>query len=318
MSTVTTTAKKLVEVHRYGSRHWVGDGFPVRNLIPGNTVGERLSPFLLLDYAGPENFPPTDTPRGVGEHPHRGFETVTIVYDGVVAHRDSTGSGGIIGPGDVQWMTAASGIVHEEMHEKNWAKQGGRFHAIQLWVNLPAAHKMSAPGYQTLLNKDIPSVALDGGAGRLRVIAGEFKDISETMLASWRSPFGEAEGSHGPRGIRGPAKTLTPVHLYDVRLRAGHRAEITVPAGFNAAIFVLQGEVTVNGSGPAKEAELARFDRTGERIQIETKADTILLVLAGEPIEEPVARYGPFVMNTQQEIVQAVHDYQAGRMGHLG
>ena len=301
MSTAAATAKKNLGVHRYGSRHWVGDGFPVRNLIPGDGVGEQLSPFLLLDYAGPENFPPTDTPRGVGEHPHRGFETVTIIYDGVVAHRDSTGSGGIIGPGDVQWMTAASGIVHEEMHEKEWAKKGGAFHAIQLWVNLPKAHKMSKPGYQTLLNRDIPSVELARGAGHLRVIAGEFNGTSETM----------------PRSIRGPAKTFTPVHLYDVRVKAGHRADITVPAGFNAAVFVLQGEASVNGSGPVKEAELARLDRSGERITIEAGADTILLVLAGEPIEEPVARYGSFVMNTQQEIVQAVHDYQAGRMGHL-
>jgi redox-sensitive bicupin YhaK (pirin superfamily) len=293
MNTATAATKKLIEVHRYGSRHWVGDGFPVRNLIPGDGVGEQLSPFLLLDYAGPTYFPPTGTPRGVGEHPHRGFETVTIVYEGMVAHRDSAGNAGVIGPGDVQWMTAASGIVHEEMHERAWAKTGGTLHAIQLWVNLPKTHKMSKPGYQTLLNGEIPSVDLDGGAGRLRVIAGEF------------------------RGVKGPARTFTPVHLYDLRVKAGHRAEVTVPAGFNTAVFVLQGEVSIKGSGPVKEAELARFDRTGERIVIEATADTILLVLAGEPINEPVARYGPFVMNTQQEIVEAVHDYQAGRMGHL-
>jgi redox-sensitive bicupin YhaK (pirin superfamily) len=297
----TGPVKQVVEVHRHGSAHMVGDGFPVRNLIPGDGVGEQLSPFLLLDYAGPAYFPPTDVPRGVGEHPHRGFETVTIVYEGVVAHRDSTGSGGIIGPGDVQWMTAASGIVHEEMHEKAWAKKGGTLHAIQLWVNLPKAHKMSTPGYQTLLNADIPTVELDGGAGRLRVIAGEFRGTSETM----------------PRGIRGPAKTFTPIHLYDVRMKAGHRADITVPAGFNTAVFVLQGGVSINGSGPVKEAELARLDRSGERIAIEARVDTILLVLSGEAIHEPVVRYGPFVMNTQQEIVQAITDYQAGRMGHL-
>jgi hypothetical protein len=293
MNHAVMSDKKVVEIHRYGSRHWVGDGFPVRNLIPGNTVGEQLSPFLLLDYAGPENFSPTDTPRGVGEHPHRGFETVTIVYDGVVAHRDSTGSGGVIGPGDVQWMTAASGIVHEEMHEKEWAKKGGAFHAIQLWVNLPAAHKMSSPGYQTLLKTDIPVVELDGGAGRLRVIAGEF------------------------RGIKGPAKTFTPVHLYDVCVKAGHAAEIAVPAGFNTAVFVLQGGVSVNGSGHAQEAELVQLDKSGELLVLKAPADTILLVLSGEPIEEPIARYGPFVMNTKAELVQAVNDYQAGKMGHL-
>jgi redox-sensitive bicupin YhaK (pirin superfamily) len=293
--------KEVVSVHRHGSAHMVGDGFPVRNLIPGDDIGEQLSPFLLLDYAGPAYFPPTDTPRGVGEHPHRGFETVTIVYEGVVAHRDSTGSGGVIGPGDVQWMTAASGIVHEEMHEKAWAKKGGTLHAIQLWVNLPKAHKMSAPGYQTLLNEQIPSVDLGGGAGRLRVIAGEFRGTSAAM----------------PRGIRGPAKTFTPIHLYDMRVNAGHRADITVPAGFNTAVFVLQGAASVNGSGPVKEAELARLEKVGERIVIDAKTDTILLVLSGEAIHEPVARYGPFVMNTQQEIVQAITDYQAGRMGHL-
>ena len=293
MTTTTVVDKKVVEIHQYGSRHWVGDGFPVRNLIPGSTVGEQLSPFLLLDYAGPEQFAPTDRPRGVGEHPHRGFETVTIVYDGVVTHRDSTGSGGVIGPGDVQWMTAASGIVHEEMHEKEWAKKGGAFHAIQLWVNLPRAHKMSSPGYQTLLKADIPVVNLASEAGYLRVIAGEFQ------------------------GIKGPAKTFTPVHLYDVRVKAGATAEVTVPSSFNAAVFVLQGATSVNGSELVKEAELARFDRTGERIIIVAKTDTTLLVLAGEPIDEPVARYGPFVMNTKAELVQAVNDYQAGKMGHL-
>lgn len=293
MTTTTVVDKKVVEIHRYGSRHWVGDGFPVRNLIPGNSVGEQLSPFLLLDYAGPEHFAPTDQPRGVGEHPHRGFETVTIVYDGVVAHRDSTGSGGVIGPGDVQWMTAASGIVHEEMHEKEWAKHGGSFHAVQLWVNLPSTHKMSSPGYQTLLGQTIPTVELAGGTGYLRVIAGEF------------------------RGTKGPATTFTPVHLYDVRLKAGSTVEITAPSSFNTGIFVLQGEISINQSGPVKEAELARLDQAGERITIVAAADTSLLVLAGEPINEPVARYGPFVMNTKAELVQAVNDYQAGKMGHL-
>lgn len=293
MTTTTIVDKKVVEIHQYGSRHWVGDGFPVRNLIPGDSVGEQLSPFLLLDYAGPENFSPTDKPRGVGEHPHRGFETVTIVYDGVVAHRDSTGSGGVISSGDVQWMTAASGIVHEEMHEQEWAKQGGAFHAIQLWVNLPRAHKMSRPGYQTLLGQTIPAVELAGGAGHLRVIAGEFQ------------------------GVKGPAKTFTPVQLYDVCLKAGSTAEIIVPPDFNTGVFVLQGNVSVNGSGPVKEAELVRLDRTGARITIVASTDTMLLVLAGEPINEPVARYGPFVMNTKAELVQAVNDYQAGKMGHL-
>lgn len=286
-------AKEVAEVHRHGSAHMVGDGFPVRNLIPGDGVGEQLSPFLLLDYAGPAYFPPTARPRGVGEHPHRGFETVTIVYEGMVAHRDSTGNAGVIGPGDVQWMTAASGIVHEEMHEKQFSKKGGSLHAIQLWVNLPKAFKMSKPGYQTLLKEQIPVVELDGGAGRLRVIAGEF------------------------HGMKGPAKTFTPIHLYDLRMKAGHRTDVTVPAGFNTAVFVLQGEVVINGSGPVKEAELARLDRTGERVTVEAKADAILLVLSGEAINEPIARYGPFVMNTEEELAQAVNDYRMGKMGHL-
>jgi len=289
----TGSVKDVVEVHRHGSAHMVGDGFPVRNLIPGDDVGEQLSPFLLLDYAGPAYFTPTNTPRGVGEHPHRGFETVTIVYEGVVAHRDSTGSGGIIGPGDVQWMTAASGIVHEEMHEKQFAKKGGTLHAIQLWVNLPKAFKMSKPGYQTLLNEEIPAVDLDNGAGRLRVIAGEY------------------------HGIKGPAKTFTPVHLYDLRVKAGHREDVAMPAGFNTAVFVLQGEIAINGSGPVKEAELVRFGKTGERITVEAKSDATLLVLSGEAINEPIARYGPFVMNTQEELAQAVNDYRMGKMGHL-
>lgn len=285
--------KDVLAIHRPGSRHWVGDGFPVRNLIPGDGVGEQLSPFLLLDYAGPADFPPTDTPRGVGEHPHRGFETVTIVYDGMVAHRDSAGHAGVIGPGDVQWMTAGSGVVHEERHERAWAKKGGTFHAVQLWVNLPKAHKMAKPGYQTLRNAAIPSVELPGGAGRLRVIAGEYQ------------------------GLRGPAKTFTPVYLSDLRLTTGGRAELSLPAGFNAAVVVLRGTASVNGTGPLQEAELARLGLSGEWIVIDARSEVLLLVLGGEPIPEPVARYGPFVMNTPDELAQALEDYRAGRMGRL-
>lgn len=271
----------------------VGDGFPVRNMIPGAGVDEQLSPFLLLDYMGPENFPPTERQLGVGEHPHRGFETVTIMYQGKVAHRDSTGSGGVIGPGDVQWMTAASGIVHEELHEKEFAAHGGTLEGIQLWVNLPKSFKMSKPGYQTLVSDEIPTVDLGGGAGQLRVIAGEF------------------------RGINGPAKTFSPVHLYDLRLKAGHQTELTLPEEFNTSAFVLRGQVMINGSQTAKEAELALFGHTGERVVLEAKDNATILVLSGEPIREPIARYGPFVMNTQDELVQAVNDYRAGRMGHL-
>jgi redox-sensitive bicupin YhaK (pirin superfamily) len=270
----------------------VGDGFPVRNLFPSNDLDRAVDPFLMLDYAGPQYFPPTDHPRGVGEHPHRGFETVTIVYEGVLAHRDSTGSGGVIGPGDVQWMTAASGIVHEEFHEKAFAKKGGTLHAIQLWVNLPKASKMSTPGYQTILNADIPAVDLDG-RGTLRVIAGSYL---------WQ---------------KGPARSFTPIQLYDVQLKAGGRASLTVPEGDNSSIFVLQGRVSVNGSREAGEAELIVTERSGSQVLIDAQADSRLLVMSGTPIDEPIARYGPFVMNTKAELTQAVQDYQAGKMGHL-
>jgi len=293
MRTETIASKDLVGVYQAGSHHMVGDGFPVRNMIPGAGVEEQLSPFLMLDYMGPEEFPPTTSRLGVGEHPHRGFETVTIMYHGKVAHRDSTGSGGVIGPGDVQWMTAASGVVHEELHEKEFAEKGGLLEGVQVWVNLPKAFKMTAPRYQTLLDSEIPTVDLGEDAGRLRVIAGEF------------------------RGTRGPAKTFSPVHLYDVRLAAGHKTELVLPEGFNSALFVLHGQVVVNGSRAVEEVEIAQFGQRGERVLLEAKQDATLLVLSGEPIAEPVARYGPFVMNTRDEIIQAVHDYQAGKMGHL-
>ncbi|MBP8116360.1 MAG: pirin family protein [Nitrospira sp.] len=293
MRTDTAITKDLVGVYQAGSHHMVGDGFPVRNMIPGAGIEEQLSPFLMLDYLGPQLFPPTNRRLGVGEHPHRGFETVTIMYHGKVSHRDSTGSGGVIGPGDVQWMTAASGIVHEELHEEEFAKEGGLLEGIQLWVNLPKASKMTAPRYQTLVDAEIPAVELDGGAGRVRVIAGEF------------------------RGVKGPAKTFSPVHLYDLRLKAGHRIELDLPERFNSSLFVLHGQVVVNGSQAVQEVEIALLGQRGERVVLEAKQDATILVLSGEPIAEPIARYGPFVMNTRDEIIQAVHDYQEGKMGHL-
>ncbi len=293
MRTDTINGKELVGIYQAGSHHMVGDGFPVRNLIPGAGVEEQLSPFLMLDYMGPEEFPPTTHRLGVGEHPHRGFETVTIMYHGKVAHRDSTGSGGVIGPGDVQWMTAASGVVHEELHEQEFAKKGGLLEGVQLWVNLPKAYKMTAPRYQTLLTSDIPTVELEGGAGRLRVIAGEF------------------------RGVAGPAKTFSPVHLYDLRLAAGHRMELDLPEGFNSSLFVLHGQVVVNGSQTVDEVRIGLLGQRGERVVLEAKQEATILVLSGQPIAEPIARYGPFVMNTRDEIIQAVQDYQAGKMGHL-
>lgn len=293
MSATNLEKTDQTKVYRPGSQHMVGDGFPVRNLFPSNDLDREVSPFLMLDYAGPQYFEPTDHPRGVGEHPHRGFETVTIVYEGVVAHRDSAGNAGVIGPGDVQWMTAASGIVHEEFHEKEFAKQGGTLHAIQLWVNLPKASKMSAPGYQTILNADIPAIDLASGAGQLRVIAGSFL------------------------GHTGPAHTFTPIQLYDLQLKAGHRTQLNMPSGHNTSIFVLEGRASVNGSEEAGEAELIVCTGDGSQVTINALVNSRLLVMAGEPIEEPIARYGPFVMNTKAELVQAVNDYNAGKMGHL-
>jgi len=285
--------KPVLHVYQSGSTHWVGDGFHVRNLFPSNDLDQQLSPFLLLDYAGPAHFPPTDRPRGVGEHPHRGFETVTIVYQGVLEHRDSAGNHGTIGPGDVQWMTAASGVVHEEKHEREFAKRGGTVEMVQLWVNLPAALKMTPPRYQTLLGAQIPEVDLPDGAGLVRVIAGNF------------------------HGVKGPANTYTPINLYDLRLKAGHHAELTLSAGYNTAIFLLHGDILLNGSHAIKASELVLFDTSGERIAIDARDDATLLVLNGEPIHESVARRGPFVMNTEEELVQAANDYQAGKMGHL-
>jgi redox-sensitive bicupin YhaK (pirin superfamily) len=286
------TMKKLLDVYTPASTHMVGDGFPVRNIFPSHDLTKGISPFLLLDYAGPAEFTPTDRPRGVGEHPHRGFETVTIVYQGKVEHRDSGGNSGTIGPGDVQWMTAASGVVHEELHEKEFAKRGGIIQMIQLWVNLPKALKMSPPRYQTLVDSDIPKLDLENG-GYIRIIAGEYQ------------------------GVKGPAKTFTPVHVYDVKLSGGSHTELNLPTGFNTGVFVLSGAVLVNRSHPVGEAEMALYDPQGTQIHLEATEDAIFLILSGEAIEEPVVRMGPFVMNTEEELVQAVKDYRAGKMGHL-
>ena len=287
------TKKGVQKVYETHSSHWVGDGFPVRNLIPSTGLENEISPFLLLDYAGPKYFAPSDKPRGVGEHPHRGFETVTIAYQGSVSHRDSAGNSGVIGPGDVQWMTAASGVVHEEMHERDFTTRGGTFEMIQLWVNLPRGLKMSRPRYQTLLDTQIPKVTFANG-GYARVIAGELN------------------------GVKGPASTFTPVNLFDVRLKAGETAELQLPSGFNTAAFLLKGGVALNSSQVVEgEAKIALFDPDGELLKIEARRDSVLLVLNGEPINEPVASYGPFVMNTKAELSQAVEDYRAGKMGHL-
>ena len=284
-------SKNVLGVHGPGSTHWVGDGFPVRNLFPSN--GVAIDPFLMLDYAGPERFAPSERRRGVGEHPHRGFETVTIAYQGSVEHRDSGGHAGVIHPGDVQWMTAAAGVVHEEMHEREFARRGGVFEMVQLWVNLPAAQKMSAPGYQGIRGEEIPPVSFPGG-GSARVIAGELG------------------------GVKGPARTFTPVNVWDLRLVRGNRVEFALPEGHNAALALLRGAATVNSSTSLEgEARIAVLGCEGDAVQLEAARDSVALVLSGQPIGEPVASYGPFVMNTEAELRQAMEDYRAGRMGRL-
>ena len=273
--------------------HWVGDGFHVRSIISPQTHGEHLSPFILLDYAAPETFTATAARRGVGQHPHRGFETVTIVYNGELEHRDSTGAGGIIGPGDVQWMTAASGILHEEFHSRAFAAKGGNMEMVQLWVNLPARHKGSKPGYQTLLDKDIPAVALPGNAGTVRVIAGDYDDN------------------------KGPARTFTPINIWDVRLRGDKTAKLALPEGHSLAIVVLAGTVEVNGVEIVRAGQLVVLAREGGEVALVANDDAKLLVLSGEPINEPVVAYGPFVMNTAREIEQAMRDFQSRRFGTM-
>lgn len=290
--------KKILGVYEAPRPHWVGNGFPVRSLFSYGDHGKALSPFLLLDHAGPQSFTPTTARRGVGTHPHRGFETVTIVYEGEVAHRDSTGAGGTIGPGDVQWMTAASGILHEEYHSEAFARSGGPLEMVQLWVNLPARDKMSAPGYQNLLNADIPQVALPDDAGHLRVIAGDYR------------------GSKGP-AYRGPAKTFTPINVWDVRLNAGAATELQARVGHTLALVVLHGTLLVNGQEIARAGQLVHMDRAADSVHLEANSDVTLLWLSGEPIDEPVVGYGPFVMNSDEEIQQALEDFRSGQFGRI-
>jgi redox-sensitive bicupin YhaK (pirin superfamily) len=284
---------KTVEtiIHAPGSGHWVGDGFPVRSLFSYQGDTKAISPFLLFDYAGPHVFAPNaGAPRGVGQHPHRGFETVTIVYDGEVSHKDSSGGGGTIGPGDVQWMTAAGGIIHEEFHSAGFSKTGGPFRMVQLWVNLPAKDKMSPAKYQAITNAQIPQVSFDGGTAR--VIAGAF------------------------HGTRGPATTFTPINMWDVRLKAGAEVALDLPEGHTALVAVLSGRITVDGKD-VREAEIVRFSVAGAGASFRADGDTMLLVLTGEPIDEPVVGYGPFVMTSEDEIRQAITDFNSGRFGQV-
>ncbi|BBH45884.1 pirin family protein [Pseudomonas sp. KU43P] len=285
--------KKILGIHRSPHAHWVGDGFPVRSLFTYDNLASQISPFLLLDYAGPYDFTPTSARRGVGQHPHRGFETVTIVYQGELEHRDSTGAGGLIGPGDVQWMTAANGIIHEEFHAPAFARSGGTLEMVQLWVNLPARDKRAAAGYQTLLAGDIPVISLDGDAGSLRVVAG----------------------SYG--GQPGPARTFTAMDVWDMRLKAGAGLQLPAAEGRNAALVVLRGKLRVNAERDAGPASLVLLDRAGEGVALEVLEDTSVLLLSGEPIDEPIVGYGPFVMNSQAEIAESFDDFHAGRFGQM-
>lgn len=286
--------KDIASVHGAPQGHWVGDGFPVRSLFAYPVHGKALSPFLLLDYAGPADFNPAAHPRGVGPHPHRGFETVSIVFQGEVAHRDSTGKGGVIGPGDVQWMTAGAGILHEEFHSESFTRAGGPLEMAQLWVNLPARDKLAPPAYQAILAGEIPSVPLAGSAGSARIIAGEFA------------------------GHRGPARTFTPMEVWDLRLRAGTRAELPAREGWHTALVVLRGTVRVNDQATVGEAQVVVLDPAGTGVQLVAGAEAKLLLLSGEPIDEPIVGHGPFVMNTREQIAQALEDFESGAFGTLG
>lgn len=286
--------KKIAAVFSPPQGHWVGDGFPVRSLFSYHKMGaEQISPFLLLDYAGPYQFTPSPRPRGVGAHPHRGFETVTIVYEGEVSHRDSTGKGGTIGPGDVQWMTAGNGIVHEEFHSQAFSDTGGAFEMVQLWVNLRAKDKGVAPSYQAITANMIPKVTLPNAAGTASIIAGDFA------------------------GTLGPAHTHSPMNVWDIRLTEGKEHLVTVPAEHSCMVVVLSGELMINQEEVIKDAELVMFESTGTTIQLEAKANTKLLVLTGEPFNEPVVGHGPFVMNTAEEIRDSLQAFHLGKFGKM-
>lgn len=284
--------KQIEKIIKPGMPHFVGDGFRVHSFIPSAIPMQRMDPFIVFDYNSKYNFPASSIPKGVGVHPHRGFETVTLAYKGRVEHADSSGGGGIIGEGDVQWMTAASGVLHKEFHESEWSKEGGEFQMVQLWVNLPAAHKMSDPKYQALENKTIPKVQLADGLGYVEVVAGEYQ------------------------GTKGAASTFTPVNLFNAKLKTDGKAEFEFPESYNTGLLILEGSVKVNGHEVATD-HFVLFENNGEKISVEAMEDALILVLSAEPINEPIAAYGPFVMNTEAEIKQAFRDFQTGKFGFL-
>lgn len=281
--------KTLSFIKRSNGSHWVGDGFPVKSIFSYRDIHEEMSPFLLMDYAGPTTFPATGHKLGVGQHPHRGFETVTVVYAGGVSHKDSSGAGGTIASGDVQWMTAGSGVMHEEYHSPEFAEKGGAFEMVQLWVNLPAKDKMTTPKYQGITNDLIPALELPEQAGTARIIAGQYKNVA------------------------GPAQTFSPMNVWDLQLNAGHKVSLDLPEGYTTALFVLRGSIRVDNNQSVRSAELAVMERAGSRLEFEVTEDSRLLLLNGEPLNEPIVGHGPFVMNTEQEIVQAFDDFKNGR-----
>jgi redox-sensitive bicupin YhaK (pirin superfamily) len=287
--------KRLLGIQGNDQGHWVGNGFPVRTLFFYQQLGKEMSPFLMLDLIGPAEFSATTERKGVGTHPHRGFETVTIVYEGGVSHKDSTGQGGTIGPGEVQWMTAGSGILHQEFHSEDFAKQGGILQMVQLWVNLPATHKMTAPAYQGILNQSIPEIELSNARGSIRVIAGEYE------------------------GQMGPAKTFTSMNVFDIRLKKGEELVLSAASGWNTSVVVLRGalESTVDPGVIAKDAKMLMFSQDGEDIKIKALEDSVALLLSGEPIDEPIVGHGPFVMNTREQINQAINDFNRGAFGSI-
>lgn len=290
-----STFRAIEGVYRGAPFHMVGDGFRVSNYFPsGNNFGQRFSPFILMDYNAPYVFPPSDEVKGVGAHPHKGFETVSIAYEGYVEHHDSYGNHGIIGPGDVQWMTAGSGLLHKEYHEREFSKRGGTFHFIQLWVNLPRVNKSHPPRYQELLKKDMGRVELPDQGGVVRIIAGDYQ------------------------GVRGPAMTFTPIHLFDIDFNAKGVARFELPSSYNTAAMVLRGSAVINESKQAVEGDFVLFANNPGEIMIEGETDeTLVIVLSGEPIHEPIYQHGPFVMNNRQEIIEAFQDFQSGKMGKL-
>ena len=286
--------KKIIGVYRNQNMHWVGDGFPVKNLFSYDRLGQAISPFLLLDYAAPYHFSPTTQQHGVGSHPHRGFETVTIAYQGEVTHKDSAGGGGTIQSGDVQWMTAGAGLVHEEFHSAEFAQKGGLFEMVQLWVNLPAADKMTAPKYQAIIAKDIPVINFEQDAGYIRVIAGNYA------------------------GHTGPASTHSPVNVWDGELKAEQIQHLHVPVDHNVLLVLLSGEMQLNGTQQVQDSSIVMFAQDGEiDIRVEALQDSKFLLLTGQPLNEPIQGYGPFVMNSKDEIIQAFNDFNSGKFGEI-